>query len=107
MKDLHDRYKSGETKAVEILDRTGNYMGRVVSTLSDILDPGVVAIGGRVDPILPIWLPIIREQVRKSSYIARNRDLMVTETPYIESAIMIGCGEAAFQEWIKTSDISK
>ena len=105
MTELRDQYSSGERRAVELLRERGRFLGQVVGTLADLFDPGVVALGGHIDPILPIWLPIIRERARETSFYAQNRDLVIRDAPNLEKLILTGCGEAAFQEWIKTSNI--
>lgn len=107
MEDLRKQHAKGDERAVGVLTRSGRFLGQVVGALADIFDPGVVAIGGHVDPILPVWLPPIRDQARISSYYTRSRDLMITEVPDLESAILTGCGETAFQQWLRTSDIVK
>ena len=106
MEEISKQYTNGEKRAVDLLRNTGRFLGQVVGSLADIFDPGVIAIGGRVEPILPIWLPMIREQARAFSFLTRNRDLLITNAPELDSMILTGCGEAAFQQWITTSDIT-
>ncbi len=106
MDELRRHHGDGEARAIELLRRTGRLVGQLVGTLADIFDPGVVAIGGRIQSILPVWLPIIREQARSSSYLARHRDLMITEARDVDAYILAGCGETAFQEWLKSSEIA-
>lgn len=38
--------KSGDSLALEAVDRLANYLGMAISNINDILDPGIFAIGG-------------------------------------------------------------
>ena len=47
-KILFDKAKEGDLKAISIIDETSYYMGKLLATISQIIDPHVFVIGGGV-----------------------------------------------------------
>jgi predicted NBD/HSP70 family sugar kinase len=105
LREIQRQYEDGDPRAHELLQRGGRIVGQLVATLADIFDPGLVAIGGEVQPILPTWMPIVREHARKASFVAKHRDLMIIDAPELDAFVLAGCGEMVFQQWITHSHI--
>jgi len=115
--DLHDRLPElveefrqmcdqGEKRALALVRRSGHLLGQVVAALADLYDPRIIAIGGRVEPLLPYCLPTIRDQARAFSFVARNRDLQIDPAPDTDALVLAGCGEIVFQDWIDSTDLT-
>jgi predicted NBD/HSP70 family sugar kinase len=92
-------------KATNILRKTGQIIGFVVAALADLFNPEMVILGGNITPVLDLLLPVVREHARGASFTAQSEDLWIDGASDVESLILKGCGEVAFQEWLKSASI--
>jgi len=55
-RDLSKKAKSGDEKALDVLKRSGKYMGKGLSILFDILDPDAIILGNIGWKLPSVWL---------------------------------------------------
>jgi predicted NBD/HSP70 family sugar kinase len=56
--------RAGDARVTELLAETGRRLGRGVSTLAELLDPGVVVLGGTFATLAPWLLPAVEAEVK-------------------------------------------
>jgi predicted NBD/HSP70 family sugar kinase len=70
LKEISKRYAEGDNAAKQTIERLCDFFGKAVSVVVDILDPGVIVIGGGVGNIDALYTDGV-EALRK--YIFNNR----------------------------------
>ena len=68
---IFDAAEAGDELAITIFEETGCYIGRVIASLSNILDPKLVIIGGQVAQAGDILFHSIQRQVERDAPIGR------------------------------------
>lgn len=76
-KDLFDSAIKGEEDAVKIIDRFLEYIGTAIVSLTNLLDPEVIIIGGGISPAKDYFLPKLK------SYVDNNRFCKQVASPEI------------------------
>jgi len=68
----------GDHVAQEIITKSGEYLGIAIASLINILNPGMVIIGGGVARMGDLFLEPIRRSVRERSLRAAVQDTSIT-----------------------------
>lgn len=63
---------AGDTRALELLSELGDLLGRVLSDLTDVLDPELIVLGGSMSHVVPYLLPAVEARLT-SPELARVR----------------------------------
>ncbi len=69
-KDVWDAVKEGDTLAIQVAERFGNYLGKTLAVLSTVTDPQIIVIGGGVSKAGQILLDYVTEPFRKYAFPA-------------------------------------
>jgi len=93
VRDVIDAAGHGDALAVELLNRSGNLVGRMLATLVNFYNPSLVIIGGGVAVAGDMYLATIRQSVYRRSLPLATRDLRIVRSSNIET---IGVQGAAF-----------
>jgi glucokinase-like ROK family protein len=91
--DLGDAALRGDPVAVEAFGRSGEQIGRILATLINFFNPGLVVIGGGVAQVGDLLLAAIRQTVYRRSLPLATRDLRVVRTGMADD---VGLRGAAF-----------
>jgi predicted NBD/HSP70 family sugar kinase len=88
--DIVKSAKSGDAAAESIIEEVGHYLGIAVAGLVNLMNPGVVVLGGEITAVGDLLLDRLRETVR-----ARTLSLSINETRLVtsnlgEQAIAVG-----------------
>ena len=73
---VFDAAEAGDELAMSIFKETGAYIGLVLVSLMNILDPKLVVIGGQVAQAGPILFDSIRRKVEEFSLIGRRAEIV-------------------------------
>lgn len=97
---LHTRFVQNVSNVKKRVILCGQKIGEVCAALYDIFNPQEILIGGDMGILFSDLDPIIRQQCRSMSKLARYTDLQVSflETP-TEDLIMKGAGEWVCHMW--------
>lgn len=93
VRDVIEAAGHGDVAAVELLNRSGNLVGRMLATLVNFYNPSLVIIGGGVAAAGDMFLATIRQTVYSRSLPLATRDLRIVRSSNIET---IGLRGAAF-----------
>jgi glucokinase-like ROK family protein len=91
--DVIEAADHGDGIAVELLNRSGNLVGRMLATLVNFYNPSLVIIGGGVASAGDMYLATIRQSVYRRSLPLATRDLRIVRSSNLET---IGLRGAAF-----------
>lgn len=69
-KDVWDAVKEGDTLAIQVAERFGNYLGKTLAVLSTVTDPQIIVIGGGVSKAGQVLLDYVTEPFRKYAFPA-------------------------------------
>ncbi|MGI6112305.1 MAG: ROK family glucokinase [Bilifractor sp.] len=64
-KDVFDAYKKGDKAATAIAEQVGDYLGRGLGNVADVVDPEAFVIGGGVSKAGDILIDLIRKYYRQ------------------------------------------
>ncbi len=76
-KTVFDAVKEGDALAVEVAERFGKYLGTAVASMTAVLDPEVIVIGGGVSKAGPVLLDYVRRHYRIHAFKSAK------ETPFV------------------------
>jgi glucokinase-like ROK family protein len=79
-KDLADAAQHGDTLAVQIFGRSGQYIGGVLATIVNFYNPSLVVLGGGVTAVGDLLLASIRQTVYRRSLPLATRDLRIARS---------------------------
>ncbi len=69
-KDVWDAVKEGDTLAIQVAERFGNYLGKTLATLATVTDPQIIVIGGGVSKAGQVLLDYVTEPFQKYAFPA-------------------------------------
>ncbi|MGD1815775.1 MAG: ROK family protein [Pleomorphochaeta sp.] len=102
-KILADRYEEGEEKVCQRIDFLAKKLGEVVASLTDIFNPDQIQIGGNFDRLFPLINPIIRQEFRKISKLAKTSTTrIVCINSSVGELMLKGGGERFFHAWLNS-----
>ncbi|MEE8886354.1 MAG: ROK family glucokinase [Eubacteriales bacterium] len=64
-KDVFDAYKKGDAAATAIAEEVGDYLGRGLANVADVVDPEVFVIGGGVSKAGQVLIDLIQKYYRQ------------------------------------------
>lgn len=91
--DIIEAADHGDGIAVELLNRSGNLVGRMLATLVNFYNPSLIIIGGMVASAGDMYLATIRQSVYRRSLPLATRDLRIVRSSDSQT---IGLRGAAF-----------
>jgi glucokinase-like ROK family protein len=97
-RDVIEAADHGDAVAVELLNRSGNLVGRMLATLVNFYNPSLVIIGGGVASAGDMFLATIRQSVYRRSLPLATRDLRVVRSSNIETIGLLGAAFVVLDE---------
>lgn len=91
-KDVCDLARSGEAAAVREVAREGEYLGLGVANLVTLFAPDVIALGGNVMGSADLFLPAIRDVVRRNCGLVPSGKVELQLSKLGPDAPLIGAG---------------
>ncbi len=98
VRDVIEAAGHGDIVAVELLNRSGNLVGRMLAALVSFYNPSLVIIGGGVAAAGDMFLATIRQSVYRRSLPLATRDLLVVRSSNIETIGLLGAAFVVLDE---------
>jgi glucokinase len=76
--DVARAAQMGDLVAQEIVAEAGEYLGIAIASLINVVNPGMIVVGGGVSQMGDLFLEPIRHAARERSLMAATRDLRIT-----------------------------
>ena len=80
-KVIADRARAGEREALAVFEMEGRYLGRVIATAVNLLNPEKIVIGGGVSLAFDLFKDSLVRTVKEQIYAYANPDFEVCATP--------------------------
>lgn len=96
--DIIDLAKNNDPVAVEILTKTGYYLGLGVANIIKAIDPNAIIIGGKVTQVWDIIYPQIMEVVTQRAYFGREKNIKILPTSLKTLPRLLGAATLAIEE---------
>ena len=64
-KELEEKAKKGDKRALKIFNEYGKYLGIGISNIINILDPGVIVIGGGISKANKFFMKSVKKEIQK------------------------------------------
>lgn len=87
---------AGDEIANKTYQMTGFYIGKVVGTISNVINPEKVIIGGGVSLSFPLFEKKLKETVRKFVYYSANKNLEILPSQFGYNGGLFGAAAIAF-----------
>ncbi len=93
------RVAAEDGTALAVAQENGVLLGILTATLVNLLDPQEVIIGGYVDEIAELLLPIVIGEMERRLVVHRQEGVPIRFAKGYNRLIVAGCGELAFAQW--------
>lgn len=107
VRDVIEAAGHGDITAVELLNRSGNLVGRMLATLVNFYNPSLVIIGGGVAAAGDMFLATIRQSVYSRSLPLATRDLRIVRSSNIETIGLQGAAFVVLDELFSRAHLGK
>ena len=97
-RDLGAAAIHGDALAVETYGRTGRHIGRMLATIVNFYNPGLIVIGGGVASVGDLLLASIRETVYRRSLPLATRDLRIVRSSLADLSGLHGAAFVVIDE---------
>lgn len=94
-KEIAQAARSGEKAAIDIFEETGYYIGILLGTAANVLNPSLIILGGGVSNAFSLLENGIKEGIHQHIYRAANPRLKIIPTPLGYEAALIGAAAHA------------
>jgi glucokinase len=94
--EIARRAQAGEKEAIAVYELEGQYLGRVIATACNLLNPRKVIIGGGVSLNFPLFEQSLKETVAQHMYRAANPDLDILPTALGYDGGLLGAAAVSF-----------
>lgn len=95
-KYISELAQAGDETAIRTFQMTGYYIGKVIGTISNVINPERVIIGGGVSLSFPLFEKTLGETVRKFIYYSANKDLEILPSKFGYKGGLFGAAAVAF-----------
>jgi glucokinase len=87
--------KEGNTKAIEVFQTAGKYIGRALSYAANLLNPHKIYIGGGVSGSLDLLMPAIRAEFVRAT-VKQNSNIEILKTALDYDAALLGAAALTY-----------
>lgn len=94
-KSISNLARVNDSIAIKTFDLEGYYLGKVIATASNILNPKKVILGGGVSLSFPLFEKALRETVNRFVYRRANQKLEILPTPLGYNGGLLGAAAVA------------
>jgi glucokinase len=96
-RDVYDAACSGETFALETFRRMGRYLGIALADLVDVLNPGMIVIGGGASGAWDLFIEHVRSEIRLRAFKHPAELLRIVRAELGDNAGILGAASVAFK----------
>lgn len=96
-KEIAQRARRGERAALEAFRLEGEYLGQVIATAVNLLNPAKVVLGGGVSLAFDLFGPTLIEKVNRQIYRKANQSLIIEPTALGYNGGLYGAAAVAFR----------
>ncbi len=96
--DIIDLAKNNDELAIEILKKTGYYLGLGVSNIIKAVDPHAIIIGGKITQVWDIVFPEITSIVMQRAYFGKKKNIKILPTSLRTLPRLMGAATLAIEE---------
>lgn len=96
--DIIDLAKNNDELAIEILKKTGYYLGLGVSNIIKAVDPHAIIIGGKITQVWDIVYPEIMSIVMQRAYFGKKKNIKILPTSLKTLPRLMGAATLAIEE---------
>jgi glucokinase-like ROK family protein len=104
--DIIEAARGGDGTARRIFAQAGRRMGTALTSLVNLLNPGIIVVGGGVARAGSFFLEPLRETVRRCALPVAASSMRVVESKLGAEAIAIGAVTAILQEFFSGPDMA-
>jgi glucokinase len=94
--EIAKRARDGEETALQVFRLEGMYLGKIIATACNLLNPAKVILGGGVSLSFPLFEESLWETVNKHLYRAANPRLQILPTPLGYDGGLLGAAAVGF-----------
>lgn len=98
VQDIIDLAIKGDKLALEVLKRTGYYLGLGIANIIKSIDPMAIVIGGRITQVWDIIFPEIIHVVNQRAYFGRKNNIKILPTSLKVRPRLLGAATLAIKE---------
>lgn len=109
-KHISELAYNGDEIAVKTFELVGKYIGKVVGTICNVLNPQKVIIGGGVSLSFSLFERSLKETLRDYLYVSANKDLVIEPSHFGYNGGLLGAAAIAIYgkdqryNWANTND---
>lgn len=96
---------AGDAVATEVIVEVGRYLGIALANLLNLVNPGMIVLGGDVTRAGNLLLGQLRQTVRERSFAKSNAEATITTSRLGEEAIAIGAATLAIHHLLVEPEI--
>ncbi len=89
---------NNDTKAINVLRKTGSYLGLGISNIIKAIDPHAIIIGGEIIQAWDIIYPEIMEVVTERAYFGKKKNIKIFPTSLVALPRLMGAITLAIEE---------
>lgn len=89
----------GDDSAISVIEENGRLLGKVVSILVNIFDPGIIHIGGAIEDIFDMLYPYILEEVTGRTTVQGSFHSEIIKSTGCSELLFKGCGSLVLVNW--------
>ena len=94
-KQIADLAHAGDEAAIKTFEIVGHYVGKIIASISNVLNPQKVIIGGGVSLSFSLFEKSLKETVRNHIYISANQNLEVVASKFGYNGGVLGAAAVA------------
>ena len=97
--EIARRARAGEESALQAFRLEGMYLGKIIATACNLLNPAKVILGGGVSLAFPLFEASLWETVHKHLYRTANPGLQILPTPLGYDGGLLGAAAVGFSRY--------
>ncbi|MBA3532573.1 MAG: ROK family transcriptional regulator [Ardenticatenales bacterium] len=90
--------RAGDPMPIEVIQRAGRYLGLAIANLLNLVNPGLIVLGGSVTEAGDMLLSPLRQTVRERSFAKSNAEATITMSRLGEDAVAVGAATLVIQQ---------
>lgn len=98
--EIARRAREGEEIALSVFQMEGMYLGKIIATACNLLNPAKVILGGGVSLAFSLFENSLRETVNKHLYRSANPNLQILPTPLGYDGGLLGAAAVGFKRHV-------
>lgn len=104
-KDVKTAADYGDGEALELIIRSGRYIGKILAKLTCFYNPSLIVIGGNVTKLGEKFIAAIKEEIFAKSLPIASHILQIQQSEMVETVGMRGTAEMAMNEIFSNKDL--